>query len=148
MESKYKHITLINGLPQLTYNIPISVSLTFVNPNKSIVATLWATVSMIIQLWVCPKVTATATLWDRALNMSREPLSSMIQMKNMLTAKTESRETASHASLPLFLGLIRARHAHNLQTDNAARQVATAVGTADARVDASSQERVPRLERG
>lgn len=78
--------------------------------------------------------------------MSSEPLSRMVEVQDVLAAQTEGRETPSHAGLLLFLRLVRARHADDLETDDAARKMAPAIGAADTGVDSGGKQRVPSLE--
>lgn len=64
----------------------------------------------------------------------------------MFAAETECRKSPSHLSLLLLFRFVGSRDTHNLETDDAAREVTTAVGTADAGVDAGCEEGVAGLK--
>lgn len=78
--------------------------------------------------------------------MSGKPLSRMVEVQDVLAAQAEGRETSGHASLLLLLRLVGARHADDLETDDAARKMAPAIGAADTGVDSGGKQRVTSLE--
>lgn len=80
--------------------------------------------------------------------MSRKPFPGVIQVQHMLATKTKCRKPARHARLLPLLGPIRPWHTNHLVTENTARQMSPAVGTADARVDAGREHGVARLHGG
>lgn len=80
--------------------------------------------------------------------MSRKPFPGMIQVQHMLATEAKCRKPARHASLLPLLRPIRPRHTDNLVTEDAAREMSPAIGTADARVDASCEHGVARLHGG
>ena len=102
---------------------------------------------MIRQLRVRLEVAAAAALGHGALDVPGEPLPGVVEVQDVLAAQAKGREAAGHARLLLVLGLVGARHADDLEADDAAGQVAAAVGAADAGVDAGGEQRVARLER-
>lgn len=77
--------------------------------------------------------------------MPGEPLPSVVEMQHVLTSQAKSRKSACHPRLFLLLWLVGARHADHLETDDTAREVAAAVGTADTGVDAGGKKRVSSL---
>lgn len=102
-------------------------------------------VSVIVELWIRPKVAFAPALGHGALDVPRKPLPRVVQVQDVLAAHAKRREAAGHLGLVLFLGAVRARHADDLEADDAPRQVPAAVGAADAGVDARREQRVARL---
>lgn len=90
---------------------------------------------MVIQLGIRPEITMAPTLGHRTLDVAGKPLPRMVEMQHVLAPQAERREAARHLGFLLLLGLVGARHADDLETDDAAREVAAAVGAADACVD-------------
>lgn len=102
---------------------------------------------VVVQLRVRPEIAAAAALGHGTLGMPCEPLPGVVQVKHMLATETECWEATGHSGLLLLLGFVGAWYADDLETNDAARQMAAAVGTAHTGVDAGREERVPRLER-
>ncbi len=100
---------------------------------------------MVVQLGIRSEIAPAATLGNRTLDVPREPLPRMVEMQHMLAPQAKRREAARHLGLLLLLGLVGARHAHDLEADDAAGEMSSAVGAAYTRVNARRQQRVARF---
>jgi hypothetical protein len=69
----------------------------------------------------------------------------MVEMNNMIALKTERGESSRNPLLyiPTYLQPIAARDTHDLKANNATRQMAAAVRTADAGIDAGCHQGIP-----